>query len=120
MSLTPQEKKELNYANLNDNLKRKLDCAFESRYFNTALTLAIQIDAFESEIQEKPFTIRGSVDNEGSRQEAEAVVKILKWLAEDATNDLEILQNKLTPEENRQILKKVTTASDLKKTAFGE
>lgn len=138
MSLTPQEKKELNYDNLGSELKRKLDAAFESQHYNTAYALFSQIYTSQMELIDSPFTIRGmvemSVNSDGiidadsvqkaikeavtARQNTETALKVSKWLIE-ATDDLEILQNKLTPEENRQIVKRVTTAKDLKKEAFG-
>lgn len=139
MSLTSQEKKELNYNNLSQGLKRKIDAAFESQYFNTTLALFSQIYASQQELIDTPFTIRGvieqSIGEDGvisasdvkdaikeavtARANTETALKVSKWLIE-ATDDLEILQNKLSPEENRQIVKKVTTATDLKKEAFGK
>ena len=118
--LTDSEKKEINYNKLSDLLKRKIDAAFESPYYNTALALFTQRYTLEQEMIEHPFKIREiSGEGENARQNTETAIKVAKWLTETA-DDLEVLQNKLSPEENRQIVKKVTTATDLKKEAFGE
>lgn len=132
--LTEQEKKEINYDNLSIELKLKIDTAFESPDLIIALAYSSQIQALANEMILDPFTIRGDIEislSEGgegidvekqdaqARQRTETALKVLDKL--DGLGDkLKTVQANLSPEQMNVLNKRVVTAKDLKKIAFGK
>lgn len=130
--LTAQEKKELNYEKLNPDLRKKIDAAFTNPDFIVALTYAMQISALSWEMIERPFLIRGEesqleVSEAGvqkaikeavtARQNTETALKVLAQL-DSLSEKLKVIQQSLSPDENNQIAKKVTTAKELRNFAI--
>ena len=127
--LTESEKKELHYNDLSDELRDKIDCAFQSPYLSSALAIHIQKRALELELMQTPFTIRGEstleVTAEGvanaikeavtARANTETALKVSKWLVEVA-EDLEKLQSKLTVRESKDAERIMSgTAEEIRK-----
>ncbi len=132
--LTSEEKKELNYDKLSDELRLKIDTAFESPDFIIAMAYSSQIKALANEMIENPFTIRGNteitlsgggdgidVEKEDalSRQKTETALKVLDKL--DVLGDkLKAVQQNLSAEDVSLLDKKVVTHKELSRHAFGK
>lgn len=115
--LTEQEKKELNYDKLSKTTKDKIDSAFISPDFIVAQTYYSQIKALSEEIIKNPFTIRGGLEEENSRQNVETALKVLSQL--DSLNDkLKAIQQTLTIEEVNSLDKSIVTHKDVRNFAL--
>lgn len=131
--LTTKEKKELNYENLSDELRIKIDSVFESPDFIVALAYAKQIMALSNEMIDKPFMIRGEetieISEKGvqaaikeavtARQNTETALKVLSQL-DDLAEKLKNIQGRLSPEQRDMLNKNIVTHKDLKKVAFAK
>ena len=116
--LTKEEKKLINYENLPEDLRLKIDAAFESPDLIVALSYASQIRALSNEMILTPFTIRGKTsmtdqEESTSRQNTETALKVLKEL--DSLNEVfKSVQQRLSPEQKDLTNKAVVTHKDLK------
>ena len=131
--LTVTEKKIINYDNLPDELRIKIDTAFENPDYIVALTYAKQIQALSNEMITNPFTIRGEASIEISergvqealkeavtaRQNTETALKVLSQL-DDLAEKLKKIQERLNPEEKDALKNDIVTHKQLKKYAFGK
>lgn len=131
--LTKEEKKLINYENLPEDLRLKIDAAFESPDLIVALSYASQIRAWSNEMILRPFTIREevqlSVSDDGvkealkeaitARQNTETSLKVLKEL-DELGETLKSIQQRLSPEQKDLTNKAVVTHKDLKGVAFGK
>lgn len=122
--LTEKEKKLINYDTLPEDLRLKIDTAFESPDMIIALSYASQIRALSNEMISNPFTIRGKTsmtdaEETNARQNTETALKVLKEL-DDLGKTLVEIQSRLSPEQKDLSNKPIVTHKDLKSVAFGK
>ena len=102
--LSKEEEKEL--GKLSNELKGKVLAMFSSPYYQLFNATDMQITAFCEDIVSKPYTIRGSGDNDNSKAEFDSMIKAM-----DKIDAITLLREKyrtlLTEEEKKEVDKKV-------------
>lgn len=112
--LTEQQEKEIN--KLSPELRDKVMAMFTSPYYILFNAIDTQIKAFAQDVINKPYTIRGSSENEQSKAEFDSMLKAMDKM--DSLSDMrEKFRLNLSPDELEKVDKILTTA-DVRKEAL--
>jgi hypothetical protein len=112
--LTEQQEKEI--SKLSPDLRDKIMAMFTSPYYLLFQAIDTQIKAFAQDVINKPYTIRGSSENEQSKAEFDSMLKAMDKM-ESLSDMREKFRLNLNPEELKKIDTILTTA-DVRKEAL--
>ena len=112
--LTDKELKEI--GKLSIELKVKVQSMFDSPFYELFDTVDTQIKAICADIKAKPYTIRGSGENENAKAEYDSMIKTMEKI-DILVQNRERYRMNLTPEEQANI-GRLTTTADIRKEAL--